>query len=69
VKLKSITSGKAVLWRPVTTAVRATMPGNRHPGVAGLGEAEVGQDLAEDEQQEQRLQDHLGQEHRQLAAR
>ena len=29
VKLKSITSGKAVLWSPVTKAVRATMPGNR----------------------------------------
>jgi hypothetical protein len=29
VKLKSITSGKAVLWSPVTVAVRATIPGNR----------------------------------------
>ena len=29
VKLKSITSGKAVLWSPVMVAVRATMPGNR----------------------------------------
>ena len=28
VKLKSITSGKAVLWSAVSTTVMATMPGN-----------------------------------------
>ena len=61
-----MTRGRAVLCRPVRTAARATRPGKEDLLVAGPGVAELGEHLAEHEEQEQRLQDHLGQEDREL---
>ena len=58
----SMTNGSTVLCRPVRTAARATRAGEQYLLVAGPGVPEFGEDLAEHEQEEQRLEDDLGQE-------
>ena len=68
VKEKSMTSGNAVVCSAVRNAVSAMTPGSRTSEYRLGREAELDEHLAEDEQQEDRLQHHLQQERDQLPA-
>ena len=64
----SMTSGSAVFCSAVSTSVSAMTPGQQLRPVGGPRRADLGQHAAEHEQEEDRLQQRLGEEARRLVA-